>query len=225
MSKWIILLALLMATTAQAAPPNTYRTPTCFSDVSKLPIYNLTAKLRKTSELEINSSVVLIGDNLWRTTAHSVGYNMDAYVMIIAPHKTIIAKIWLLDIGRDVAYLNADSTGLTPIPAASTDLKQNETVWNVGYPGLFDMRLLSTEGMFARFKKDGRIVVSSIAWGGMSGGASLRCNGDTLEMFGTITHTKRLILTDKVWTDNNGVLHREVTYMNSGYAIIAPIKQ
>ena len=209
--------------TAQAEAPNSYRTPSCFTDISQLPIYNLTVKLRKTSELEINSSVVLIGKDLWRTTAHSVGYRMDPYITIIAPHKTIVAKVMLLDITKDVAYLSGDSTGLTPIPALSTPLGLSESVWNIGYPGLFDQRLTSTEGMFARVDKDRRIIVSAIAWGGMSGGASLRCNGDTLEIFGTITHTKRMILSERLRTNKQGKAHIHTTYMNSGYSIIAPL--
>lgn len=221
----LIFLSIFLSTIATAGPPNSYRTPTCFSDVKQLPIYNLTAKLNKNAQAEIYSSVVLIGKDLWRTTAHSVGYNMNAYVMIIAPHKTIVAKVLLMDTQKDVAYLNADSTGLTPIPALSTKLKQHESVWNVGYPGLFDQRLTSTEGMFARVDKDGKIIVSSIAWGGMSGGATLRCNKDKLEMVGTITHTQPIILSETLKTNPKGVAHVQTIYMNSGFAIIAPIRE
>jgi hypothetical protein len=225
MAKWLLLIMALIMVPVQAAPPNTYRTPTCFSDVSKLPVYNLTAKLNKNAAAKLNSTVVLIGKDLWRTTAHSVGYRIDAYVTIIAPHKTIVAKVWLMDISGDVAYLSAPSDGLTPIPPLSKKLVPNEPTWNIGFPGLFDARLISTEGMFARYEKDGRITISAIGWGGMSGGAAVICNGDTLEMIGTITATKRSVLTSKVWTDEKGVVHLEKTLVNSGYTLVAPIKK
>ena len=224
MSRWILLLTLVMSA-AQAAPPNTYRTPSCFSDVRELPIYNLIAKLKETSELEINSSVVLIGKDLWRTTAHSVGYNMDAHVTIITPTANVVATVWLMDIGKDVAYLHGDSGTLIPIPPSSKNLALNEPVWNIGFPGLFDRRLISVEGMYARTEKDGNIVVSAIGYGGMSGGASVRCNGKRLEMVGTIKSTNRAKLSEKVWTDEHGVLHVHTIYVNFGFTNIAPIKE
>jgi hypothetical protein len=64
-----------------------------------------------------------------------------------------------------------------------------------------------------------------MGWAGMSGGATVTCNGNILEMVGTITATRRSILSTKVWTDDKGVLNREKIYVNSGYSIIAPIKK
>jgi hypothetical protein len=223
---WIIILAFI-ASTVQAAPLNTFNTPTCIDDVRALPIYNLTAKASKTTDddLSLYSSVVLIGKDLWRTTAHSVGYQMDGYIRINMPHKTITATVMLLDIASDVAYLRAPSDGLTPIPPLSGTLKQNQPVWNIGFPGIFDRRLVSYSGMYARHEKDGRITVSAMGWAGMSGGATVTCNGNILEMVGTITATRRSILSTKVWTDDKGVLNREKIYVNSGYSIIAPIKK
>lgn len=227
MAKWLLILSvLLLSAPLHAASPNSYRAPTCELDIHKLPIFNLSAKRTKQThdKFTSNSSVVLIGKNLWRTTAHSIGYNKNAYIKIIAPHVTLVAKVILIDIEGDVAYLRADSGNLKPIPPLSKELAVNELVWNIGFPGLFDRRLMTLEGMFARVERQ-KIIVSAIGYGGMSGGATVRCNGERLEMVGTITAIKRTILSSKVWTDDKGVLHSEKIYVNSGYTIVAPIKE
>jgi hypothetical protein len=140
------------------------------------------------------------------------------------PHRSVTAKVTLLDIQNDVAYLSAPSDGLVPIPPMTKALAEHEPVWNIGFPGIFDRRMVSYEGMFARYENDGRITVSAMGWGGMSGGATLRCNGKHVEMIGTITATKRSLLSAKFWTDEKGVVNSEKIYVNSGFTLIAPIK-
>jgi hypothetical protein len=193
--------------------------------VRNLPIYQLQADLGKKKPYDIlNSTVVLIGKNTWATSAHSVAWGKSDKIKIFLPGpREVIAHITWSHRGKDIAVLSAPSYDIKPINSMSFDLGQHEQVWNIGYPTVGGGDLLSFSGMFVRYNRNAMAVTTALGLSGMSGGATVRCVNEKLELVGIITAMTQEAYNVKVWTDEDGMLHSKHVQINGGSTIISPI--
>lgn len=173
------------------------------------------------------SSAVLVGKNLWATSAHGVmkdGKKAKKIKIYLPGGKEVTASIAFIDVGKDIATLSALSGNIRPIDAMSFNLADKEQVWNVGYAGIAAGELLSFTGFQVRYNKKAMLITTALGLHGMSGGANIRCVNGKAELVGIITALVNHKIDHKVWTDKDGVLHEKVTQTNKGITIISPIR-
>jgi len=216
--KWLILVMLLVSTSAFAEPSNMHRVPHCAPVIRNLPIYQITAD-------DSHSSVVLVGKNTWATSSHSVKDGKAKKIKLYLPGpREVEAKITFINVEKDIAVLQADSRKIRPIDSMSFNLADKEQVWNIGYAGIAAGELLSFTGFQVRYNKGGMLVVSALGLHGMSGGANIRCVNGKAELVGIISSLVNHEIETKVWTDGAGILHSDRTLTNKGISIISPIR-
>ena len=224
-----LLLIALSFSTAEAAPNNQYTPPECYPTVETLPIYFVRSTLKyldKDGVEKLNTirgSTFLVDKNYWVTNSHVLNYGEDLEtVEITIADTTLTAEVILNDPAKDVAILYADSGDRQPIPLRSTPLKRRETLWAIGYPAIAGYYLMSFEGSTMGVDRGGQLVTSVVVFPGMSGGPTVRCNGDKLEAVSVSTALVSTPLTSskRVLQDGTVVFHTES--VNSGVSKSVP---
>ncbi len=206
-----------------AEPSNQYRTPHCSPIVRNLPIYQMTA-YAKAGRSELVSTVVLVGPNTWATSSHGIRNGEVKKITISLPTGEIEAKVTWFDKDLDIAVLHGNSYDIRPIDSMSFGIGEFEQVWNIGYPGMSDGLIMSFTGFKVRYNEQGLMVTTALGLNGMSGGATVRCVDDHLELVGIITAKVNHRIQKKIWTDKHGILHQKETLVNKGITIISPMK-
>jgi len=204
-------------------PSNQFRVPYCSPIVRNLPIFPLHTKLAAGTK---DSSVVLVGPGTWATSSHGINHGKDIEKITITLRGgiNVDAKLIWFDKAKDIATLSAKSYKIRPIDPMSYNIADLEQVWNIGYAGMANGELMSFTGFKVRYRKDALMIVNALAYGGMSGGATVRCVEGHLELVGIITALVQHAIELEVWTDKTGIIHQRRTLINSGQSIISPMK-
>lgn len=187
---------LLLGTAAFSAPNNLFSPPTCYEEITKLPIFMLvvgniiTENQQKTFASYGRGTVWLVNKNYWVTAAHVVADKNDKQpqAMVLLKDRNLLADIIFTDNKNDIAILYADSNKLVPIDLISAPIKAEvEPIWNVGYPAIAAQNITSFQGAVFSISIEGQLMSNAYAMPGMSGGPQLRCNGQQLEAIGVIS--------------------------------------
>jgi S1-C subfamily serine protease len=135
--------------------------------------------VRIATDAGAHGSGVVVGPNRVLTAAHVV---TDAQATKVGlDDRYVPATVLGLDPDNDLALLDADTSGLPPVPIASRALAAYEDVWAIGYPMALDMAV--SQGRFERVA-NGKVYTSAWITSGVSGGGLLRCNGGSYELAG-----------------------------------------
>lgn len=214
----ITLSIMFVSCSVSADSSNLFRTPHCSPHVQRLPIYQMTTDRSA-------STAVLVGPNTYATSSHGISDGKAKDITIYLPGGVEVnAIIAWFDKDKDIATLSAKSYNIRPIDSMSFNIGPHEQVWNIGYPSMANGELMSYTGFYVRYKKGGTMVVSALGLHGMSGGATVRCIGERIELIGIITALVNHKIESIVWTDEDGILHQKETITNNGISITTPMR-
>lgn len=188
--------------------------PPCVDDVNKLPISVVVATL---SNGDIyRGTAFMIESNKWMTAAHVVEGELDN-ISISLGDSLLNGKIAFIGTkDEDIAIIETESvTNYTPMHVANHDPDYFEHVWNIGYPRWAGTRQVVTGGHVIGDIGDNMVLTSALVMGGMSGGPTVHCEGDSLHVNGVIK-SYRTELTSRNTVIIDGVHTIENSYINSG---------
>lgn len=127
------------------------------------------------------SSGVVVSKNRVITVAHALEKANAVSIQYKGQHRE--ASILSLDKHTDLALLATDTGNLRAIDLSENELKPQEPVWSVAFPMAMSQR---TElGLFHRTFNN-RLLTSTHANQGSSGGGLLRCHQGSFELAGVI---------------------------------------
>jgi len=186
----VFISLLLFMSSSHAIPSNFFLQPTCHDDVTMLPIFQLSIKA---GDQEIQyGTTFLVDKDMWATAFHVVSNSTRVelkYYIVLPNGSEIEAEILQTDPISDIAILYAPSGNMKPMAQLSTITERYEPVWNIGLPRVTARAMISFEGIILSVVDDIFLQSSALAFGGMSGGPQVRCNGDKLEVVGVIIKT------------------------------------
>lgn len=130
----------------------------------------------------VQGSAVVVGTNRVITAAHVID-DLN-YLSIKSNGTSRNAKIIFTATEHDIALLEVDTSGLSPIPFASTLLQSNDPVWAIGYP--LGGNLTSSAGAFVDNLNNYKLHTTAEVNHGQSGGGLVTCTDGQYMLSGMI---------------------------------------
>ena len=188
--------------------------PPCVTDINSLPISMLTST--SYDGAEYRGSAFMVDPNIWVTAAHVVDGNVNE-VSLYLHGNTIKGTIeFINDNGADIAVIIADTIdGYEPLIISEHDPMFYEEMWNIGYPGWAGQEQVVTSGHLIDLIDDSLVATTALVMGGMSGGPTVHCNGDQLQVDGVIRSYRKQLTSEEV-VIIDGIHTIEKSYINTG---------
>ncbi len=130
----------------------------------------------------VQGSAVVVAKNRVITAAHVID-DLN-YLTIKSNGQSRHAKVIFTATEHDIALLEVDTTGLSPIPFSPKLLESNDQVWAIGYP--LGGNLTSSEGAFVDNLNNYKLHTTAEVNHGQSGGGLVTCNDGNYLLSGMI---------------------------------------
>ena len=218
----ISMLMVMYSLSFFATPKKSYsplflqnaKVPPCVANIEDLPISLITAT--HTDNKVFRGTAFMVDPNIWITAAHVVeGDIADLSIMLRSgPISGVIEYIG--DINNDIAIIITEPVDeYIPLVISEDDPAFFERMWNIGYPGWAGTQQVVTSGHLIDLYDDKVVATSAMVMGGMSGGPTVHCNGDELQVDGVIKSYKKQLTSEQV-VIVDGVQTVEKSYINTG---------
>lgn len=190
------------------------KTPPCAENINDLPISLVYTTLADGSIFR--GTAFMVGMTEWVTAAHVVdGDVID--VSIVLDDTILLGNItYIGDSDNDIAVIQTSAThDYTPlVVGGESELPHFAEVWNIGYPAWAGRTQVVTSGSVIGTGTT-TLFTSAMVMGGMSGGPTLYCNGDQLQVDGVIKSYRKELTSENV-SIINGIHTIEKSYVNTG---------